>query len=77
MNAAALLLAAMQMHARPDMDENKPKVKEGESIELPDYPNPETDRSWKMSVREMVRAASDRPDEAFRWVQGFIQRTLR
>ena len=66
MNATALLQAAMHMNAKPDMDENKTKVQEVESIKLPDYPNPETYRSWKMSVREMVRAASDRPDEAFR-----------
>ena len=44
-------------------------MKEAESIKLPDFPDPETYRSWRTSVREVVRAASDRPDEAFRWVQ--------
>ena len=68
-NAAALLQAAINLGNKPESDDNKPKVKEAESIKLPDYPNPETYRSWKISVREMVRAASDRPDEAFRWVQ--------
>ena len=36
-NVAALLQAAMQMDAKPDMDENKPKVKQTESIKLPNF----------------------------------------
>ena len=46
----------------------RPKVKEAESIRLPDFPSPETYRSWKISMRETVRAASDQPDEAFKWL---------
>ena len=45
-----------------------PKVKEAESIRLPDFPSPETYRSWKITVRETVRAASDQPDDAFKWL---------
>ena len=49
-------------------DDDKPKVKEAESIKLPDFPNPETYGSWKAATREAVRAASDQPDEAFLWL---------
>ena len=49
-------------------DEEKPKVKEAESIKLPEFPKPETYRSWKTATREAIRAASDQPDEAFKWV---------
>ena len=51
------------------------KAKEAETVKLPDFPNPETYRSWKISVREAVRAASDKPDEAFKWVQEVYDRT--
>ena len=47
--------------------EEKPKVKEAEPIKVPNFPNPETYRSWKIATREAVRAASDRPDEALDW----------
>ena len=49
-------------------EEEKPKVKEAESIKLPEFPKPETYRSWKTATREAIRAASDQPDEAFKWV---------
>ena len=49
-------------------EEEKPKVKEAESIKLPENPKPETYRSWKTATREAIRAASDQPDEAFKWV---------
>ena len=49
-------------------DDDKPKTKEAESIRFPDFPNPESYRSWKIAVREAVRAASDKPDEALNWV---------
>ena len=44
-------------------DSGKPKVKEAETINLPEFPNPESHRSWKTATREAVRAAS----EAFKW----------
>ena len=56
-NAAALLQATMMLSTKPE-EESKPNVKEAESTKLPDYPNPETYRSWKISVREMLRAAA-------------------
>ena len=56
-------------------DDDKPKAKEAETVKLPDFPNPETYRSWKTAVREAVRAASDTPEEAFQWVQRFYKRS--
>ena len=53
---------------KPKPSEEKPKVKEAESIKLPGFPKPETYRSWKTATREAIRAASDQPDEAFKWV---------
>ena len=49
-------------------DSGKPKVKEAETINLPEFPNPEAYGSWKTATREAVRAASDSPDEAFKWI---------
>ena len=51
----------------------RPKVKEAESIRLPDFPSPETYRSWKISTRETVRAASDQPDEAFKSFKSLLE----
>ena len=62
------------MIKKPD-DDDKPKAKEAETVKLPDFPNPETYRSWKITVREAVRAASDKPDEAFKWVQEVYERS--
>ena len=59
-----VLEALTSKHNEPE----RPKVKEAESIKLPDFPSPETYRSWKISMRETVRAASDQPDEAFKWL---------
>ena len=35
----------------------KPKVKEAEVIKLPEFPTPESYRSWKTAAREKIRAA--------------------
>ena len=56
----------MRLNSKPEEKEKTPKAKEAANSNLPDYPNPETYQSWKISVKKMVRAASD---EAFRWVQ--------
>ena len=37
-------------------------------MKLPDFPTRKP-TGWKITVREAVRAASDKPDEAFKWVQ--------
>jgi hypothetical protein len=62
----AVLLEALQ--AITSKGDEKPKTKEADSVKVPDFPNPETYRSWKNATREAVRAASDRPDEAFAWI---------
>ncbi|CAE7440996.1 CPK12 [Symbiodinium sp. CCMP2456] len=67
--AAEILAEALKSAIKKPEDDDKPKAKEAESVKLPDFPNPETYRSWKITVREAVRAASDKPDEAFKWVQ--------
>ena len=43
-------------------------MKEAETIKLPDFPKPETYRSWKTAAREATRATSDQPDAAFAWI---------
>ena len=69
-----MLEAAKLLEKDTGAGEEKPKVKEAESIKLPDFPNPETYRSWKIATREAVRAASDRPDEAFDWILAVYDR---
>ena len=73
--ATEILAEALKAAIKKPEDDDKPKAKEAETVKLPDFPNPETYRSWKISVREAVRAASDKPDEAFKWVQEVYDRT--
>ena len=49
-----VLEAAKLLKVETGAGEEKPKVKEAESIKLPDFPNPETYRSWKIATREAV-----------------------
>ena len=64
----AAILENLRLMKGERTEDDKPKVKEAESIRLPDFPNPETYRSWKTATREAIRAASDRPDDAFEWI---------
>ena len=64
----AILSKLKDMRGETKDDSSKPKVKEAETINLPDFPNPESYRSWKTATREAVRAASNSPDEAFKWI---------
>ena len=64
----AAILENLRLMKGDRTEDDKPKVKEAESIRLPDFPNPETYRSWKTATREAIRAASDRPDDAFEWI---------
>ena len=64
----AILSRLTDLKGEAKEESSKPKVKEAETINLPDFPNPESYRSWKTATREAVRAASDSPDEAFKWV---------
>ena len=74
LKAATELLAEALKSVIKKPDDDKPKAKEAETVKLPDFPTPETYRSWKITVREAVRAASDKPDEAFKWVQEVYER---
>ena len=51
-----------------NQDEGKPKAKEADKVELPEFPSPEKYRTWRTAVREAIRSASDDPDGAFQWV---------
>ena len=72
--ATELLAEALKSVIKKPDDDDKPKAKEAETVKLPDFPNPETYRSWKITVREAIRAASDKPDGAFKWVQEVYER---
>ena len=49
-------------------DSDKPKAKEADKIDLPEFPSPDRYRTWRAAVREAIRSASDDPDAAFAWV---------
>ena len=48
--------------------EDKPKVKEADTIKIPAFPLAETYRNWRIKTREAVVAASTDPDSAFKWI---------
>ena len=48
--------------------DDKPKVKEADTIKLPAIPGPETYRNWRIKTREAIVAASTNPDAAFEWI---------
>ena len=64
----AILASLENLKGNKSEGDSKPKVKEAEVIKLPEFPTPESYRSWKTAVREKIRAASDNPDEAFEWI---------
>ena len=49
-------------------EKDKPKTKEAEVIKLNNMPAPESYRTWKNHVRDEVKSCSDRPDEAWLWL---------
>ena len=49
--ATELLAEALKSVIKKPDDDDKPKAKEAETVKLPDFPNPETYRSWKITVR--------------------------
>ena len=51
--------------SKPD---DKPKVKEADTIKIPAFPLAETYRNWRIKTREAVVAASTDPESAFKWV---------
>ena len=48
--------------------DDKPKVKEADTIKLLAIPGPETYRNWRIKTREAIVAASTNPDAAFEWI---------
>ena len=48
------------LRSREDEDkhDDKPKVKEADSIKIPAFPTPESYRNWRIKTREAVVAAS-------------------
>ena len=46
----------------------KPRTKEAETIKLNDMPAPEAYRHWRNHVRDEVKSCSDKPDEAWLWL---------
>ena len=49
-------------------EKDKPKTKEAEVIKLNNMPAPKSYRNWKNHVRDEVKSCSDRPDEAWAWL---------
>ena len=48
--------------------DDKPRVKEADTVKIPAFPLAETYRNWRIKTREAVVAASADLDNAFRWV---------
>ena len=48
--------------------DDKPKVKEADTIKIPAFPLAETYRNWRIKTREAVAAAPTDPNSAFKWV---------
>ena len=62
--------------------DDKPKVKEADTIKLPAIPGLQTYRNWRIKTSEAIVAASTNPDAAFAWIaevwkEGQNMETLR
>ena len=67
MGASDLIELVKALTQRDEKD--KPKTnKEAEVIKLNHMPAPESYRNWKDHIRDEVRRRSDRPDEAWAWL---------
>ena len=66
MGASDLIELVKALTQRDEKD--KPKTKEAEVIKLNNMPAPESYRNWKNHVRDEVKSCSDRPDEAWAWL---------
>jgi len=56
------------MGATGNRDDDRPKVKEADTIKVPAFPQAETHRNWRIKLRDAVVAASAKPGETFVWV---------
>ena len=66
MGASDLIEMVKALTQRDEKD--KPKTKEAEVMNLNNMPAPESYRNWKNHVRDEVKSCSDRPDEAWAWL---------
>ena len=66
MGASDLIELVKALTQRDEKD--KEKTKEAEVIKLNNMPAPESYRNWKNNVRDEVKSCSDRPDEAWAWL---------
>ena len=66
MGASDLIELVKALAQRDEKD--MPKTKEAEVIKLNNMPAPESYRNWKNHVRDEVKSCSDRPDEAWAWL---------
>ena len=57
-----------------DADGEKPRTKEAETIKLNDMPAPEAYRQWRNHIRDEVKSCSDKPDEAWIWLNEVLTR---
>ena len=59
-------------------DSEKPRTKEAEPTKLNDMRAPEAYRQWRNHVRDEVKSCSDKPDEAWTWLnEAFDTKTPR
>ena len=49
-------------------DSEQPRTTEAEPIKLNDMPAPEAYPQWRNHVRDEVKSSSDKPDEAWTWL---------
>ena len=56
-------------------EKDKPKTNEAEVIKLNNMPASESYRTWKNHVRDEVKSCSDRPDEAWLWLNEVYDQT--
>ena len=70
------MLEIIKSLTKREETDGKPKIKEAETIKLHDMPTPETYRSWKNHVRDEVKASSDKPDEAWEWLNEVYDKKL-
>ena len=74
MGATDLIELVKALTSRDEKD--KPKTKEAEVIKLNNMPAPESYRNWKNHVRDEVKSCSDRPDEAWAWLNEVYDQSI-
>ena len=74
MGASDLIELVKALTNRDEKD--KPKTKEAEVIKLNNMPAPESYRNWKNHVRDEVKSCSDRPDEAWAWLNEVYDQSI-